>query len=188
MLVPYSEEILNTSNTKLAAALMTFRLALTKENPIFCALEYQYKDLKRGAYRRDGKDYPGKDPNPPERFSFNFVRNDTAAAIANAFESHDSQDKFEAFISRELNLPAEQIAKLRDLHSAALAQACREVQEAREYLLDVIKPSMPREAKWGIIRRSETSYALFPITASKETVAKLIRKLDDDDRRDRNGQ
>lgn len=182
MIVPYSEQVINTSNTKLAAAFLTFGIELVRHNPIFLALEYQFKDLKAGRKRSELR--------PVERYSFNFVRNDAAAAIAKTFESRDADEQFEAFLAGELGrvLTPDQIEKLRALHSAALAQTCREVQEAREYLLDVIKPSMPREAKWGIIRRKSDSYALFALTAPAETVAQLIRKLENDERRDRNGQ
>jgi hypothetical protein len=182
MNVPYQEQSINTSNTKLAAALLTFGLRLVDHHPIFLCLEWSFKDLKAGRKRSELK--------PVERFSFNFVRNDQSAAIAQAFEGRNAQEQFEAFLTGELagTLSPDQINKLRDLHSNALAQTCREVQEAREYLLDMLKPSMPREAKWGLIRRSEKSYALFPLSAPKETVEQLIRKLEDEDRRNRNGQ
>jgi len=178
MKLNYSEEVLTTSNTKLAATLLAFGATLRQHNPTFIAEEYKYSELKRGFYKRDGKDYPGKDPKPPERVFFNFNRSDAASAIAQAFESEKADTEFRDFITEKIAglIPPDDLAKLFALHSAAVAQGCREVQQKREYLLAVIKAT-PKEARWVVVRRSQTSYSVFPKSAGPATVAQLIGKL-----------
>lgn len=182
MNLPYREEVLTTSNTNLAATLLGFGLQLKKHNPTFVAQEYKHADLKRG----------WKDPKPPTRVFFNFVRNDLSGAIAAAFGSETADDEFEAYLA-ELGKPQvisgengeeaigppglspNQIQKLRGLHSAALSAGARQIFEKREFLLSLINAT-PKEARWAVIRRSPTSFTLFPLTAKSETLAKLIGK------------
>jgi hypothetical protein len=168
MILPYSEEVLSTSNSKLAATLLAFGAALRTHNPTFVAHEYKYDDLKWRKW---------KDPNPPERVFFNFVRNASASAIAQAFESDSAENQFESFLTEKLSpaVPPEQMAQLRALHSAALAQACREVLEKREYLVSVIKAT-PKEARWMVIRKSKDQFVVVPLNATEELMAKLIPK------------
>jgi hypothetical protein len=168
MIVPYSEEVLTTSNSKLAATLLAFGAVLRPHNPTFVAHEYKYDDLKWRKW---------KDPNPPKRVFFNFIRNADASAIAQAFESNSAENQFDAFLTDKLSavLPAEQITKLRALHSAAVAQGCREVLEKREFLVSVINTT-PGDARWQVIRKSKDQFVIAPLNATKETLEKLIPK------------
>jgi ABC-type transport system substrate-binding protein len=168
MQIPYSEEVLATSNSKLAATLLAFGAALRPHNPTFVAHEYKYDDLKWKKW---------KDPNPPERVFFNFIRNASASAIAQAFESGTAENQFESFLTEKLSsiLAPEQMTQLRALHSAALAQGCREVLEKREYLVSVIKAT-PNEARWMVIRKSKDQFVIAPLNATEELLAKLIPK------------
>jgi hypothetical protein len=168
MILPYSEEVLTTSNSKLAATLIAFGATLRPHNPTFVAHEYKYDDLKWRKW---------KDPNPPERVFFNFIRNANASAIAQAFESDSAENQFDSFLAEKLSsvLPPEQMTQLRALHSAAVAQGCREVLEKREYLLSVIK-AMPKDARWMVIRKSKYEFVIVPLDATEELMTKLIPK------------
>jgi hypothetical protein len=164
-LAGYREEVLTTSNTNLAATLLGFGLQLQKHNPTFVAQEYKHADLKRGF----------KDPKPPTRVFFNFIRNDLSNAIAAAFGSETADNDFEAYLAelgRE-GLEPGKVQKLRGLHSAALSAGARQIFEKREFLLTLVHKT-PKEARWAVIRRSPTSFTIFPLTATPETLAKLI--------------
>jgi hypothetical protein len=155
-----------TSNTKLAATLRVFEIPLPRHNPATVADVYKLSDLQRG----------WKDPKPPRRTFWNFEPHAAAAKVVKAYQSKTADTEFEVFIQSLTGLTSETLAKLRALHSAAVAQACRESLDMNEWLVRQVD-RCPDHAKWEVILNDDGSvHSMFPKAASRETKAKFFAK------------
>ena len=162
-----------TSNTKLAATLKVFEIPLPRHNPAVVAEVFKLSDLRRGK----------KDPKPPKRVFWTFDPHPSASIIVEAYGSTTAESEFESFV-QSLGLEPgisgsgvwpEKLAKLRALHSAAIAQACREVQKMKEQLV-VECHNCPDHALWQVILNDDGSvHSMFPKAASIETKAKFFK-------------
>jgi hypothetical protein len=156
-----------TSNTKLAATLQVFEIPLPKHNPAVVAEVFKLSDLQKGK----------RDPRPPKRVFWNFEPHELAAVVAKAYNSTTAADEFDAFV-KALGpaLAPKQHDELRALHSAAIAQACREVQTMKELLVKACH-ECPDHALWQVILNNDGSvHSMFPKAASSETKAKFFAK------------
>lgn len=156
-----------TSNTKLAATLRVFEIPLPSHNPAVVAEVFKLSDLQRG----------WKDPKPPKRVFWNFEPHPYAATVVAAYKSTTAEGKLEEFIeSLGPALDPKQRVELRALHSAAVAQVCREVLDLKE-LLVIECHRCPDHALWQVILNNDGSvYSMFPKAASTETKSKFFAK------------
>src|SRR5258707_787939 len=70
--------------------------------------------------------------------------------------------------SKEAYIKSRKDPKIKAAHSANVVQCCREVLEAREYLMSILK-LVPRLAKPIVVFGKGTRFAKFGGNASKET-------------------
>jgi hypothetical protein len=163
-----------TSNTKLAATLRVFEIPLPRHNPAVVAEVFRLSDLRRGK----------KDPKPKKRVFWNFEPHPAAAIVTKAFSSTTADADFEKFVDSlalqpnvsGTGLSPEKLLKLRALHSAAVAQACREVQHMKELLVQACH-ECPDAALWQVILNDDGSiHSMFPKAASTETKSKFFTK------------
>lgn len=151
-----------------------FEIPLPSHNPAVVAEVFKLSDLRRGK----------KDPRPPKRVFWTFEPHDAAPAVIKAFYSTTAESDFETFIQSlglrpnvsGSGLTVETLTKLRALHSAAIAQACREVQHMKE-LLVIECHNCPDTALWQVILNDDGSVnSMFPKAASIETKSKFFAK------------
>ena len=140
----YKEEVLQTSNTKLAAVFLLFGARLRKENPLVWCDEHQ----SREAFLRKAK--------PRTKVTFNFENGGIPATqILKAYEK-DLSSLYASLESALATMSEAQRNAVRDAVSRVIARACREVLEKREFLIELIK-SMPEDSKWDQIHAGNGS-------------------------------
>src|SRR5260221_10492959 len=158
----YQENLFSTTNPKLAAALLLFGFRLNHPSqPLEWSLEYPSKE----AYIKSRKDPKIK---PVEKVAWIFSYCPTRPAdIFRDFNSKDSEQKLEQVLDKWVTDPKAKL-EIKAAHSANVVQCCREVLEAREYLMSILK-LVPRLAKPIVVFGKGTQFAKFGGNASKET-------------------
>src|SRR5258707_10639109 len=138
--LPYREQSVSTLNAKLAAALMLFGFRLKRNNPFTWDNEFDSKEL----CMRSRKD---KSIKPREKVTWNLEPSNTSPnEIFAAFAGKESDVNFEAKVDELVSEPHAR-AQIKAAHSAAIAQAAREVLDHREHLSKVYN-QIPDDAKW----------------------------------------
>jgi hypothetical protein len=161
----FKESFLATSNTKLAALYRFFEFRLPKFNPAIVAEVFKWSDLRKGY----------KDPKPPRRVIWKFQADSKARDITKAYESKSAHQEFNTYLDANI-LSEPQREKIMALHSASIAQAARELFEAKDHLVDILK-SVPDQVLWQvIIEDSGKVRSMFPKAASPETKAKFFER------------
>jgi hypothetical protein len=169
----YREEVLTTTNTKLAAVLLLFGARLKKQIP----LDWTYVHESRENFLRHLENRNGS--KPKARVTFNFENGTVPAAeIVKAYEKDIAslQHALEQAIN---SLTDREKAAVRDAVSGIIARSCREVLEKREFLVDLIK-SMPENSKWDEVYvgdGSRTPFVKMGRNSSQELRAKYLSKL-----------
>lgn len=121
--VSYNEELLTTTNTKLAAILLIFGVKLREHSP----------------WNRIG----------PRQVAFNFeVREVGKEKIQRIIEAFESEEKDFEFRKTLGGLSPQQRLAILAAHSRVTARMCRECLEAREYLVDLIFSVSSSNSKW----------------------------------------
>src|SRR5215475_2346249 len=144
----YHEELLATTNTKLAAVLLVFGAKLRKQMP----LEWCDVHESRQAFLRKAQ--------PRKQVTFNFENGGVPAAeIVKAYEK-DLGALYASLESALAALNEQQKSTVRDAVSRIIARACRDALEKREFLVDLIK-SMPEDSKWDQVHASGGAQAPF---------------------------
>jgi hypothetical protein len=166
----YTEQIFTTDNTKLAAVLLTFGAKLCRHMP----LEWVNVFKDRAAYIESRRN-PNYKSKVNVTFNFDFKSADVKA-IAEAYHAETNEEKFTELV-RGSGLDETLANDLLKLHSMAVASACRESLEAREYLVGLMK-AVPDSAKWNHVHGTgRGQFARFGRNASKETVADMLDKI-----------
>jgi len=140
--VPYHETILTTTNTKLAAILLVFGGKLRQRLPL------EWNDVHES---RDGFIENLGDPRrskPKTKISFNFEVAPVLKEVVSAYSADNAEEAFGTLMD-SFPLKAS-MAEIMAAHSRAVAQACRQALEAREFLVQLIR-SMPENSKWDVI-------------------------------------
>src|ERR1700756_3791361 len=135
----YGDPVLATSNTKLASVYKFFELQLPRHNPAIVAEIFKWSDLQKGF----------RDPQPPRRVIWKFESNERdkrPREITTAYYGRGAHIEFASYLET-LNLSAEEKAKLSALHSNSVAQAAREILDAREHLIEILK-EVPDQVLW----------------------------------------
>ena len=169
----YREEVLATTNTKLAAVLLVFGAKLRKQVP----LDWSYIHESRESFLRYLENPKVSKPKP--RVTFNFENGQIPAAeIIKAFE--------EDFESLQIKLeealePLNNIQKnvVHDAISKVMARICREVLEKREFLINLIN-SIPENSKWDEVHvgdGSKTPFVKMGKNSSPELRSRMLSKL-----------
>jgi len=170
MQLAYHEQILTTSNTKLASVLMMFGARLRKVLPLEWIDEWPDKAAFI-AWRKT------QEPKPKATVFFNFEPAGLdARAIAEAFESKFAEEEFTNLLN-DSGMSEETRAKLLAAHSKAVAANSRETLTAREYLMGMMR-AVPETAKWNRVRgKGKGQFAQFGKQATKETIAEYLSKI-----------
>ena len=169
----YREEVLSTTNTKLAAVFMAFGARLRRQAP----LDWSYIHDSRENFLRNLEDRRVAKPKP--RVTFNFENGTVPAAqIATAYQQ--DLEVLNAELEKVLLPLAErQKQAVRDALSRLLARACREALEKREFLVELLK-SVPENAKWDEVYvgdGSRTPFIKLGRNSSPELRAEYLSKL-----------
>jgi len=141
--VPYRDEILATTNTKLAAILLVFGGKLRQRLPLEWNDVHESKDSFL-----DNLEDP-RACRPKTQISFNFEANRALKEVVSAYQAQNAEEEF-ATLMNSFPLKAS-MAEIMVAHSRAVAQACRQALEAREFLVQLIR-SMPENSKWDVIQ------------------------------------
>jgi hypothetical protein len=166
----YTEQIFTTDNTKLAAVLLTFGAKLCRHMP----LEWVNIFPNRADYIESRRN-PAYKSKVVVTFNIDLLSTNVKA-IAEAYHAKSNEDKFTQLVNGS-GLDSALATDLLKLHSMAVASACREALEAREYLVSLMK-AVPDSAKWNHVRGTGAGqFARFGRNASKETVAGLLDKI-----------
>ena len=166
----YTEQIFTTDNTKLAAVLLTFGAKLCRHMP----LEWVNIFPNRAAYIESRRN-PAYKSKAVVTFNIDLLSTNVKA-IAEAYHGETNEDKFTSLVNGS-GLDSALVAELLKLHSFAVASACREALEAREYLVSLMK-QVPDSAKWNHVKGAGAGrFARFGRNASKETIAGLLEKI-----------
>ncbi len=166
----YHEQILTTSNTKLASVLVMFGGRLRKTLPLEWIDEWPDKSAFI-AWRRE------QSPKPKTTVFFNFEPAGLdARAITDAFESEFAEEEFTNLLN-DSGMAEETRAKLLAAHSKAVAANARETLAAREYLMNMMR-AVPETAKWNRVRGAgKGQFAQFGKQATRETIAEYLSKI-----------
>jgi hypothetical protein len=143
----YQEAFFRTDKIKVAATFLAFGARLRIHLP----LEWNDCFESKEAYLQYLEDIrsvpPKKNPRgqPKKRIIFNFEPGACPATeIEAAFSDRQAEEKFAALLGDHLT--GADLAAVLSAHAHAVASACREVLEAREYLAELMK-ECPEDAK-----------------------------------------
>jgi hypothetical protein len=165
----YSESTLCTSNTKVAAALLLFGFKLRLHQPFNWDDEFASKEL----YLRWRKDRSVK---PVVKVTWNFELNGTnAREIMAGFAGKENDIKFDELVN-EVVSDAEHRKRIKEAHSAAVAQAAREVLNHRDWLIKLFR-KIPEEGKWNLVWNDRGQFVRFGRNASIETQTEMLSRL-----------
>jgi hypothetical protein len=166
---------ISVDDIRLAACFITFGATWRRDTPIWRGREIAFEELIAA----------GREGRPPQGAELVIYYLDgldigQARAITAAFNGTGASEAFHAFVDG-LGLEDKARAQLYALHSNALAQACREVEEARavlEYLdRDQSKGGhRPDDAKWLKISKGN-QFIVLGENASLETRRKFLKML-----------
>jgi hypothetical protein len=169
----YREEVLSTTNTKLAAVLLLFGARLRHKVP----LDYSYVHESRKNFIQHKKNENVS--RPKKRVAFNFENGTLPAReIVKAFEGDIESLQAELEIAIE-SVPEHQKNLIRDIISKITARLCREVLEKREFLVNLIN-SVPEDSKWDVVQvgdGSTTPFVKMGKNSSPELRARMLSKL-----------
>jgi hypothetical protein len=166
----YSESTLCTTNTKLAAVLMLFGFKLRRHQPFNWDDEYASKEL----YLRSLKDRSIK---PLVKVTWNFELNSVdPREILSAFASKENDVRFDELVNEIAAELSEKLNKLKAAHSAAVAQAGREVLDHRDFLVRMFR-EIPEAAKWVLIWNDRGQNVRFGRNASTETQTEMLSRI-----------
>jgi hypothetical protein len=175
--VPYTEQILTTSNTKLAAVLYMFGARLRKVLPIEWIDEFA--DKKTFIAMWDCEKQQLRDPTrkPKKTVFFNFdPLSVDARAVTAAFGSETAEEEFTNLLN-DSAVEESVRTKLLAAHSRAVAANAREALSAKEYLIRLMN-AVPETAKWNRVRGvGKGQFAQFGKQATKETIAEYLSKI-----------
>jgi len=166
----YTEQILTTNNTKLAAVLLVFGAKLRRHLPL------EWIDLHE---TREGFLRYLKNPNsskPKQCVVWNFENSLPAREIIGAYEK--DLDTLQAELDLALaGLSEQQRDMIRDAISRVLARACRDALDKRQYLVEILK-SVPQSAKYDEVHNgARIPFVKIGKNASPELRAQLLSKL-----------
>jgi len=143
----YREDTFSTTNTKLAAVLMVFGLKLRQHIP----LEWNDIFASKGEYLN----YLNGNGKPKSSVSFNLDLSDQNVdlieKIIKAFDDSSAEENFNKVVRDLEGITENQKQEILIAHSGAVAYACRDGLDYREFLIDLIF-SVPHYAKWDVIR------------------------------------
>src|ERR1700747_2408883 len=166
----YTEQIFTTENTKLAPGFLWLGAQRVRHMP----LEWVNYFPRRSAYIESRRN-PAYKSKVVVTFNIDLLSTNVKA-IAEAYHAKSSEDKFTQLVNGS-GLDSALATELLKLHSMAVASACREALEAREYLIGLMK-AVPDSAKWNHVRGTGAGqFARFGRNASKETIAGLLEKI-----------
>jgi len=163
----YKEEVLTTSNTKLAAVLLVFGAKLRRHLPL------EWVDLHE---TREGFLKYLQNPNsskPRQCVVWNFENTVPARQIVDAYE------KDLAGLNSELEAAIETGQKdaIKDACSRVIARACRDALDKRQYLIDILK-SVPQSAKYDEVHNgAKVPFVKIGKNSSPELRAQMLSKL-----------
>lgn len=144
MEIKINEELLSTTNTKLAAVLLMFGVKLRQHQPL------EWNDIypNKAAYWENKIDPKRCKPHSQVTFHFEVKEfgREAIQKIVEAYELDRAESEFDKVLEGLNNQEKIQMA-----HSRAVARACRESLEAREYLVHLIF-SVSEDCKWDIIK------------------------------------
>lgn len=159
------EGALVTRNLDFAAVLRFFEFELHKHNPALIAEEIKWSDLRKGI----------KPAKPPKRVTWRFKADYKALPVANAWEAAQAHNDFEKYVD-QLEIDQRHKDKLKELHSASVARAGREILEHRQQLLAILA-SAPQSVYWQrILYDNGQVKSVFPKAASAEVKAKFLER------------
>jgi len=168
----YKENTLSTSITKLAAIFLVFGAKLRRVLP----LEWDdiFKSKEEFLYYLE---HPGQ-IKPRARVTFNFEPGTIPAQqIYEGIQDEEADEKFYQFVAT-MGLDKESNDELLMRHSKAIARACQETLDKREFLIKLIK-SVPETAKWDLIEGNGGQAINVKIgkRSSPELRAEMLSKL-----------
>jgi hypothetical protein len=141
----YTEQSFTTDNVDLVAILLTFGAALCSHMPMEWVDIYPNVEAYLDALH-------GRIPKAEPFITFNVdVGSTNIKAILEAANATKNEDKFTDLV-KSSGLDPDLVLKLLKLHSFAVASACREVLEWREWLEEQKKTLIPNRAKWVQVR------------------------------------
>jgi hypothetical protein len=141
----YSEQSFTTDKVDLVAVLLTFGARLWHHMPLEWVDIYPSVDAYLDALH-------GRIPKPEPFITFNVdLQSTNVKAILEAAKATKNEDKFSEVV-RTSGIQPELVTELLKLHSFAVASACREALEWREWLLEQKKTLVPNRAKWVHVR------------------------------------
>ena len=177
MEIAYREQILTTSNTKLAAVLMMFGARLRKMLPLEWIDEFSDRAAFIAAWDCAKHQLRDAAKRPKTTVFFNFEPDGIdARAITKAFGSETAEEEFTRLLN-DSAIDEQTRARLLAAHSSAVAANAREALLAREYLISLMR-AVPESAKWNQVRGSgKGSFARFGKGATKETIVEQLSKI-----------
>jgi hypothetical protein len=166
----YTEQIVTTSNTKLASVLVMFGGRLRKVLPLEWIDEWANK-ADFISWRKTQL------PKPKTTVFYNFEPGSVdAGGIGAAFVSDFAEEEFTNLVNDSAIDEATR-TKILSAHSKAVAANARETLAAREYLMGLMK-AVPESAKWNQVRGpGKGQFARFGKQATKETIADFLSKI-----------
>ena len=163
----YKEEILTTSNTKLAAVLLVFGAKLRRHLPL------EWVDLHE---TREGflKNLQNPSASKPKQcVVWNFENTVPARQIVDAYEA----DLADLHTELEAAIDTGQKDAIKDACSRVIARACRDALDKRQYLVDILK-SVPQSAKYDEVHNgSKVPFVKIGKNSSPELRAQLLSRL-----------
>lgn len=151
-----------TDNTKLAAIMMVFGGKLCRHNPLeYCEI-FESRDSFESGY------------SPTKSATFNFEPDSLSCKhLTDAYSDAQAEDKFVASLNG-LDEQKKQLVLI--AHSMAVARACRETLDFRDFLVKLVK-SVPEGSKWEMIKGNGSRRVKFGKYASKELKDEFLNKL-----------
>jgi hypothetical protein len=163
--VDYKEEVFSTTNTKVAATLLTFGFSLHRMLPV----EWNDVWLNQKSYVRQDR--------PKAQISFNFEgEHQQFTAVINSYNDEHALDNFGEALD-QAGLSEDQKQVVGAAHSQALGQTCRRVLEHREWLIKLVR-SMPEDAKWDVVHGEGAGiFSKFGKRSSDQFKAEMLNNL-----------
>jgi hypothetical protein len=166
----YTEQSFTTDKIDLAAVLLTFGAVLCSHMP----LEWVDIHPSLQAYLDA---LHGRIPKPKPLITFNIdFKSAAVKTILEAANATTNEEKFSAAVKGS-GLAGELVTALLELHSFAVASACREALEWREFLLER-KAAFPDKAKWVQVKGPGAGeFVRFGYGTSEEMRARLLEEI-----------
>jgi hypothetical protein len=166
---------ISVDDIRLAACFLMFGATHRRDTPVWRGREFTLDELFAA-----GRE--GREPRAADIVIYYIDGLDIgqARAITKAFNGQGASEAFHAYVD-ELGLDDKQRAELYALHSNALAQGCREVEEQRAFLEYLDRDQSkgghrPDGAKWLKITKGN-QFVVLGENASPETRRKFLKML-----------